>query len=117
MILDAGSAHACNGGGRDKTAEGIDRTCLLELDSKLVILNPERDDGRLRLPPANEAVARYKNWVPALAQWAQNRRLASVPGASKEEITGIREDSLEIWQIMLNQSIYTTAMYAITFKS
>jgi hypothetical protein len=117
MILDAGSAHGCNGGARDKCAEGLARMCLLELDSKLVIENPEGYDGQLRLPPADEAVARYKNWPTALAQWAKNRRLATAPGASKGLVHGISEDSLEIWQIMLNQSIYTAAMYAITFHS
>jgi hypothetical protein len=115
MILDAGSAHGCNGGARDKCAEGIARMCLLELDSKLVIVNNEGDDGRMRLPPADEAVARYKNWPTALEQWAKNRRLATAPGASKELAHVISEGSLEIWQIMMNQSIYTAAMYAITF--
>ena len=66
MILDAGSAHGCNGGARDKCAEGLARMCLLELDSKLVIENPEGYDGQLRLPPADEAVAWYKNWVTTL---------------------------------------------------
>jgi hypothetical protein len=117
MILDAGSAHGCNGGARDKCAEGIARMCLLELDSKLVIVNPEGGDGHLRLPPADQAVARYKNWPTALEQWAKNRRLATAPGASKNLVYGISEDSLEIWQIMMNQSIYTAAMYAITFHS
>jgi hypothetical protein len=84
---------------------------------RTIIENPEGEDGKLRLPPADEAVARYKNWVTALAQWAQNRRLATTPGASKELVQAISQDSLEIWKIMLNQSIYTAVMYAITFKN
>ena len=82
---------------------------------RTIIENPEGEDGKLRLPPADEAVARYKNWPTALEQWAKNRRLATAPGASKNLVYGISEDSLEIWQIMMNQSIYTAAMCAITF--
>jgi hypothetical protein len=114
-VLDAGSAHGCHGGARDKCGEGIARMCLLELESKLVIVNPEGKDGQLRLPPADASVERYKNWPAALEQWAHNRRLATAPGVHKSVVHSISEDSLEIWQIMMNQSIYTAAMYAITF--
>ena len=114
-ILDAGSAHGCNGRGRDKCGEGIARMCLLELQSKLVIVNPEGKDGQLRLPPADASVERYKNWPTALEQWGINRRLATDPGVLLHERKDISEDSLEIWQIMMNQSIYTGALYAITF--
>jgi hypothetical protein len=88
---------------------------LLELQSKLVIVNPEGKDGQLRLPPADASVERYKNWPTALEQWGINRRLATAPGVLLHEVQGISEDSLEIWQIMMNQSIYTAALYAITF--